>query len=109
MTARIAYASAARDDLQAIGDYISQDNPICARSFIQQLRDHCRRVADRPRLHRLREEFGAGMRGTVHGAYLILYTPRDDGLVVIERSVHGAGDLDELLRERRIGCPDPKH
>jgi len=99
VTGRIAYTPAARDDLRDIGDYISHDSPIRARSFVQEIRDHCRRVADRPRMHRLREEFGAGVRGAVHGAYLILYTPRDDGLVVVERVLHGARDLDELTRE----------
>ena len=96
MTARLAYTPAARDDLQKIGDYIGQHNPVRAQSFVRELRDHCRRVAEYPRRHRLREEFGAGVRGVVHGAYLILYTPRDDGLVVIERVVHGARDLDEI-------------
>jgi plasmid stabilization system protein ParE len=37
------------------------------------------------------------MRGAVHGAYLILYTHREDGRVVIERVVHGARDLGRLL------------
>jgi plasmid stabilization system protein ParE len=31
--------------------------------------------------------------------YLILYTHRDDGRVVVERIVHGARDLDRLLDE----------
>lgn len=96
MTGRLAYTPAARDDLQGIGDYIGQDNPARALSFVRELREHCRRIAAKPRLHRLREEFGPGVRGTIHGAYLILYTHRDDGLVVIERVVHGARDLDRL-------------
>jgi toxin ParE1/3/4 len=99
VTNRIAYTLAARDDLQDIFDYISHDNPARARSFLQELRDHCRRIAARPRLYRLREEFGPGVRAAIHGAYLILYTPRDDGLVVIDRIVHGARDLGELVSE----------
>ena len=97
MTARPRYTPAARDDLQAIADYIGQDNPTRALTFIGELREHCRKVADKPRLHRLREEFGPDVRSVVHGAYLILYTARDDGQVVIERVVHGARDLDQLL------------
>lgn len=99
MTARPRYSPAARDDLGEIADFIGQDNPARARTFIEELRDHCRRLAAQPRLHRLREEFGSGVRGAVHGAYLILYTHRDDGSVVIERVVHGARDLDRLLEE----------
>ena len=68
------------------------------RSFVQELREHCRRVAGQPRLHRLREEFGPGVRGAVHGTYLILYTHREDQ-AVIERVVHGARDPDGLVDE----------
>lgn len=97
------YTPAASDDLRQIGDYISQDSPACALTFVNQLRDHCRRIAARPRVYRLREEFGPGVRGAVHGAYLILYTPRDDGQVVIERVEHGARDLGELLGAGKEG------
>ena len=99
MTVRPLFTPAARDDLREIGDYIGQDNPGRALTFVRELREHCRRLAAQPGLHRLREEFGPGVRGTVHGAYLILYTHRDDGSVVIERVVHGARDLDRLLDE----------
>jgi toxin ParE1/3/4 len=64
---------------------------------VLELREHCRRHAGQPRFHRLREEFGPGVRVAVHGAYLILYTHRDDDRVVIERVVHGARDLGRLL------------
>lgn len=96
MTSQPRYTPAARDDLQQIGEYIGQDNPARALSFVRELREHCRQIAAQPRLYRLREEFGPEVRGAVHGAYLILYTSRDDGQVVIERVVHGARDLDQL-------------
>ena len=99
MTARPRYSPAARGDLGGIAEFIGQDNPARARSFVEELREHCRRLAAQPRLHRLREEFGPGVRGAVHGAYVIPYTHRDDGSVVIERVVHGARDLDRLLDE----------
>ncbi len=69
VTARPLYTPAARDDLREIGDFIGQDNPARALSFVRELREHCRRLAAQPRLHRLREEFGPGVRGAVHGAY----------------------------------------
>ena len=99
MTARPRYTPAARDDLQAIADYISQASPRRALTFVGELREHCRKIAEGPRLYRLREEFGPDVRGVVHGAYLILYTARDDGQVVIERIVHGARDLEQLMEE----------
>jgi toxin ParE1/3/4 len=76
--------------------YIATDNPVRARSFVEELRQHCRRLAARPRIHRLREEFGPGVRAAIHGDYLILYSARDDGRVAVERIVHGARDLDRL-------------
>jgi ParE toxin of type II toxin-antitoxin system, parDE len=53
-----------------IRDYIGQANPTRARSYLQELRDHCRRIAARPRLYRLREEFGPGARAAAYGATL---------------------------------------
>jgi toxin ParE1/3/4 len=99
VTARPLYTPAARDDLREIAEYIGRDNRGRARSFVGELREHCRRLAANPHLHRMREEFGPGVRQAVHGMYLILYTHRDDGRVVVERIVHGARDLDRLLDE----------
>ncbi len=65
MTVRPLFTPAARDDLREIGDYIGQDSPGRALTFVRELREHCRRLAAQPRLHRLREEFGPGVRGTV--------------------------------------------
>ena len=86
------YSRTARADLAAIADHIARDNPTRARSFIRELRDHCRLVARQPKVMRLREEFGADVRAAIHADYLILYTERD-GQVFIERVVHGARDL----------------
>lgn len=97
MNGRPLYTPAARDDLRAIADYTAGTIPARALTFVRELRDHCRRLAERPRLHRLRAEFGPDVRGAVHDAYLILYMQRNDGRVVIERVVHGTRDLDHLL------------
>ncbi|MBY0332144.1 MAG: type II toxin-antitoxin system RelE/ParE family toxin [Acetobacteraceae bacterium] len=97
MTARPFYTPAARDDLRAIAGFIGQHSEDRAAAFVHDLREHCRRVAARPRLHRMREEFGPGVRAAVHGRYLIFYTERPDGRVVIERILHAARDLPRLL------------
>ena len=99
MTPRVEFTARAEADLEGIGDYIALDDPRRAASFVRELRARCERIADQPRANRLREEFGSGVRGAVHGSYLILYTHRDDGRVVVERIVHGARDLDRLLDE----------
>ena len=99
MTPRVEFTARAEADLEGIGDYIAPDNPRRAVSFVRELRARCDWLAEQPRVYRLREEFGPGVRAALHGAYLILYTHRDDGRVVIERVVHGARDLGRLPDE----------
>ena len=97
MTLPVEFSGAAEADLEAIADYIGQDNPKRALSFIRELVARCKRIAIQPRVFPPRDEFGSGIRAAVHGSYLILYAERDDRLV-IERIVHGARDLDNLDR-----------
>ena len=96
MKHHVEFTARAEADFEAIADYIALDNPRRAASFVRELRHRCERLADQPRANRLREEFGPGVRGAVQGSYLILYTERRD-VLAIERVVHGARDLDQLL------------
>lgn len=96
MTAPVEFSDRAEADLEGIADFIAQDNPRRAASFVRELRSQCERMAEQPRANRLREEFGPGSRGAVHGSYLILYAERQ-GVLVIERVVHGARDLGRSL------------
>lgn len=96
MSGKPFYTPAARTDLRGIALYIARDNPDRAISFVAEIRAHCGRLATQPTIHRLREDLGPGTRMAVHGRYLILYSLRDDGRVVIERVIHGAHDLDRL-------------
>jgi toxin ParE1/3/4 len=95
VTLPVEFAGAAAVDLEAIADYIGQDNPKRALSFTRELVARCKRIAIQPRAFPPRDEFGSGIRAAVHGSYLILYAERNDRLV-IERIVHGARDLDNL-------------
>jgi toxin ParE1/3/4 len=95
VTLPVEFAGAAAVDLEAIADYIGQDNPKRALSFTRELVARCKRIALQSRAFPPRDEFGSGIRAAVHGSYLILYAERNDRLV-IERIVHGARDLDNL-------------
>lgn len=95
MTLPVEFSGAAATDLEAIADYIGQDNPNRALSFTRELVARCKRIAIQPRAFPPRDEFGSGIRAAVHGSYVILYAERNDRLV-IERIVHGARDLDNL-------------
>ena len=84
------------EDLEAIGDYIADDNPARAVSFVEELLDRCGRIAAQPRAYTRRDDLAPGLRQAVHGNCLILFTP-EDGTVVIERIVHGARRLEDLI------------
>jgi toxin ParE1/3/4 len=94
---RCAFTPLAEADLEAIGDYIAQGNPRRALTFIRELRQRCGQIADMPRAAPLRPELGAGVRVVTFGRYLICYSERGDGQVVIERIVHGARSLKNLF------------
>ena len=84
------------EDLQAIGDFIATDNPARAVSFIDDLLALCAGIAERPRAYRRRDDLAPGLRQAIHGRYLILFTAGEDA-IVIERIVHGARRLENLL------------
>lgn len=84
------------DDLEAIGDFITADNPARAVSFIDEILSVCARIAERPRSFQRRDDLAQGLRQAVHERYLIFFTAGDEG-VVIERVVHGARRLEDLI------------
>ena len=84
------------EDLEAVGDFIASDNPARAISFIDELLTVCDRIAEWPQSFQRRDDLVTGLRQAVHGRYLILFTEDKDG-VVIERVVHGARRLEDLI------------
>ena len=84
------------EDLETIGDFIAADNPRRAVSFIDERLGVCARIAEHPQAFRRRDDLALGLRQAVHGRYLILFTVIPEG-VVIERVVHGARRLEDLL------------
>lgn len=84
------------DDLEAIGDFIAADNPMRALSIVDERLDLCARIAERPLAYRRRDDLAVGLRQAILGRYLILFTADEDG-VVIERVLHGARRLEDLL------------
>jgi toxin ParE1/3/4 len=74
---RVTISPLAERDLEAIGDYIADDNPARAVSFVAELRDHCNTIARMPGAYRLRPELGKGVRSCAHGDYVIFLTARN--------------------------------
>lgn len=92
----VEFSPKAVDDLERIGDYIARDNPRRALSFVDEVREHCRELAEFPLAARGFPELGEGARITPHGNYVILYRVILDR-VRIERILHGASDIMALI------------
>jgi plasmid stabilization system protein ParE len=83
-------------DLEAIADFIAEDNPQRAVSFIHEIWHAIARIGKQPLLYQLRPEIGEGARLAVVGRYVVLFR-----VVVrtvrIERVVYGGRDLLHLF------------
>lgn len=95
---RIELSTRALHDLECIGDYIAQDSPQQAKSFVRKLRDQCRKVADTPLAFRLRAELGANIRSSAYGNYVIFFRVDDNELRIL-RILHGSMDLEAKFAE----------
>jgi toxin ParE1/3/4 len=92
---RIEVSSLVEGDLDAIADYIAQDNPRRALSFLRQIRAQILALGHRPL--RFRTEFEEDARVALVGSYAILFRIRDDA-VRVERVVYCAHDLLALFQ-----------
>ncbi len=88
----IRFTPLASSDLEAIGDYIAQDNPDRAYSFVLEIRNQCRKIASAPMSYKCRPEFGESIRSCAFGRYVIFYKAEDDGVLII-RILNGAMNI----------------
>jgi toxin ParE1/3/4 len=95
---RLSFTPLARQDLDAIHDYIATDSPAAAGRWIDRLEAECGKLAAMPGMGRPREEFGAGLRSFAVGSYLIFYREYPDRLEIV-RVLHGARDIESLFGE----------
>lgn len=97
---RCVFTPTARADLQQIHDFIAQDSPTNALTFVDRLEESCLTLADFPYMGTARPEFGSDLRSfVVPGTrYVIICRPIDDGVVIIHIR-HGSQDLITLFEE----------
>jgi toxin ParE1/3/4 len=93
---KIVISRIARNDLDDIANYIRQDNPFRAQSFIEEIVAKFRIIAERPLSFPARDDLAKGIRSALHGNYLILFEAGDDVLEIV-RIIHGTRDLDNLF------------
>ncbi|MCJ2132545.1 type II toxin-antitoxin system RelE/ParE family toxin [Methylobacterium sp. J-026] len=80
----VRFTDAAEHDPEGLGDYIAQDNPKRALSFVQELRMACLALADFPeRFPLVPRHEDRGVRRRVQGDYLIFYKVETDDVVIL--------------------------
>jgi plasmid stabilization system protein ParE len=94
---KIVFSERAVATLERIGDYIAEENPERALSFVQELRAKALGLAEFPKAFPLvpGHEHRA-VRRRVHGAYLILYAVEPEQVQIIAFA-HSAQDYGRLL------------
>lgn len=94
---RVELSSFVERDLEEIADWIAEDNPRRAVTFIQEIREAFRRIGEGPLHDQLRPDIGEDARLAVVGNYVIFFRI-DDTVVRIERVVYGGRDLPSILQ-----------
>lgn len=95
----VRYLPVAQEDLAGIADWIAQDSPARAISFIQKLDQKVSHLASAPMLGQQPRHFGLAAKSyrvLIVETYLVFYKI-SGSLVMIYRVVHGARDLEALL------------
>ena len=94
--AAVTFSPKSRQDLLDIGDYIAKDSPANARRFIGKLIDQCKRIGRAPLGYVSRDDLAPGLRMAALDRYVIFFRVLD-GVVRIERVLHGARNLPVVL------------
>lgn len=93
----VEFSQQAEQDLEAIGDWIAQENPDRAYSFVRELRVDCASLSDFPERHAIIKISNIGeIRRKPHGNYLIFYAVAENTVSII-RVLHGAQDYADLF------------
>ena len=79
-------------DLDDIADFIAQDNPVRAVTFIQEIRTKFFSIRRDPLIYQLRPDIGEEARMATVGNYAILFRVIGD-VVLIERVAYGGREL----------------
>lgn len=95
---KVTLSSWARRDLDGIRTYIEKDNPARAISFVGELRDMAKRLAEMPRAFPLVPRYERhGIRRRSHKGYGILYSVEPDR-IFIHRIIGPGQDHDAALQ-----------
>jgi toxin ParE1/3/4 len=94
---KLVFTDEAKADLLQIGEWIAEDNPPRALTFVDELETCCARLTAMPRAYPLvpRHE-NSGVRRVPHGNYLIFYRVTADAVEILH-VLHGARDYEPIV------------
>ncbi len=94
---KVDFTPAARLDLIEIGDYLRQEAPRRASSFVKELVAKARNIGRTPYGFQLVERYAhRGVRRRPHRTYVIFYRVEDRQVSIIH-ILHGARDYESIL------------
>lgn len=94
---RVVITDAAWSDMYHIGRWIKDDNPSRALTFVLELEERCKRLADMPRSFPLVPRYEhSGVRRRPHGNYSIFYRIGVDEVEVLH-VLNSAQDFEAIL------------
>ena len=93
---RLELSRFVENDLEAIADFIAEENPERAVDFVRRIWREVLRIAEQPYLFQLRPEIGENARLAVVSRCVILFRVVS-GAVRIERVVYGGRGLPQLF------------
>lgn len=92
----VTFSPKSRQDLLDIGDYIAKDSRANARHFVAKLIEQCKKIGRAPLGYVSSEELAPGLRMAALDRHVIFFRVLD-GVVRIERVLHGARNLPVVL------------
>jgi toxin ParE1/3/4 len=93
----VVITAAAESDLESIADWIAEDNPARALTFIAELRRRCETLVDAPKGYALVPRYEAlGIHRRPYRDYLIFYRVTGETIEVLH-VLHGARDYEVIL------------
>ena len=93
--AKLVIAPSAQQDLSDIYDCIARDKPIAAANWVEKIEGKRKLIATTPEFGERRPEYGADIRSSVVGRYVISFRPIEDGIEVA-RVIAGDRDIRSL-------------
>ena len=93
--AKLIISPTAKQDLSDIFNFIARDKPIAAANWVEKIEEKCRLISTVPDFGELRAEYGADIRSSVVGRYVIFYRAIQDGIEVA-RVIQGDRDIRSL-------------